>query len=81
MNDQKIALITGSNRGIGFETAKQLGEEGVTVILTARKLDVAQRAARELIGQGLDAYGIQLDVTNEVERKAAATYIEEKFGR
>lgn len=81
MNNQKIALITGSNRGIGFETAKQLGEEGVTVILTARQLDVAQRAARDLIGQGIDAYGIQLDVTNDDDRKAAAAYIEEKFGR
>lgn len=81
MKNQRIALVTGSNRGIGFETAKQLGEEGITVIITARQLDVAQRAARELIGQGIDAYGIQLDVTNDEERKAAAAYISEKFGR
>jgi NAD(P)-dependent dehydrogenase (short-subunit alcohol dehydrogenase family) len=58
MKNQKIALITGANRGIGFETAKQLGEEGVTVVLAARSLDAANEAANELKQQGIDAYGI-----------------------
>ena len=81
MKDQKIALITGANRGIGFETAKQLGEEGVTVILTARSLDTANEAADKLKHQGIDAYGVKLEVTSADDRKAVAKYIEDKFGR
>jgi NAD(P)-dependent dehydrogenase (short-subunit alcohol dehydrogenase family) len=81
MKNQKIALITGANRGIGFETAKQLGEQGVTVVLAARQLSAATEAANELKQQGIDAYGIQLDVTNTDERKAAVKYFEENFGK
>ncbi|MDB5285895.1 MAG: Short-chain dehydrogenase [Mucilaginibacter sp.] len=81
MKNQKIALITGANRGLGFETAKQLGEQGVTVVLAARQLSAATEAADELKQQGIDAYGIQLDVTNVDERKAAAKYVQEKFGK
>jgi NAD(P)-dependent dehydrogenase (short-subunit alcohol dehydrogenase family) len=81
MNNQKVALVTGSNRGIGFETAKQLGEKGVTVILTARNLSVAQEAADNLSKLGIAAYGIKLDVTKADDRKAAVAYIESKFGK
>ncbi|MDB5127543.1 SDR family oxidoreductase [Mucilaginibacter sp.] len=81
MKNQKVALITGANRGIGFETAKQLGEQGITVILTARTLVVATESAEKLKQQGIDAYGIQLDVTKAEERVTAAKYIEEKFGK
>ncbi|MBI3883494.1 MAG: SDR family oxidoreductase [Sphingobacteriales bacterium] len=80
-SDKKIALITGANRGIGFETAKQLGEKGVAVILGSRKLAAAEEAAGKLSYQGIEAYAIQLDVTKPSERAAAAAYITEKFGR
>jgi len=80
MNNKKVAIITGSNRGIGFETAKQLGEQGVTVILTARQLDAAEAAASKLTAQGIEAYGIQLDVTDAGQRKAVMDYISGKFG-
>jgi NAD(P)-dependent dehydrogenase (short-subunit alcohol dehydrogenase family) len=79
--EKKVALITGANRGIGFETAKQLGEQGVTVVVGARKLDAAEETAAKLKALGVDAYGIQLEVTSEADRKAAAKYIEEKFGK
>ena len=81
MKNQKIALITGANRGIGFETAKQLGEEGVTIILTARSLETANEAADKLKQQGIDAYGVKLEVTDADDRKAVAKYIEDKFGK
>ena len=81
MSNQQVALITGSNRGIGFETAKQLGEQGVIVVLTARQLDAAEAAAQKLTAQGIEAYGIQLDVTNADQRKAVADYITAKFGK
>ena len=79
--DSKVALITGANRGIGFETAKQLGEKGVTVVAGARTLKAAEETAAKLKSQGIDAYGIQLDVTSAADRAAAAKYIDEKFGK
>jgi NAD(P)-dependent dehydrogenase (short-subunit alcohol dehydrogenase family) len=80
-NNKKVALITGGNRGIGYETAKQLGEKGVAVIVAARNINAAEETAAKLAEQGIEAYGIQLDVTNAGERKAAAAYIEQKFGK
>jgi NAD(P)-dependent dehydrogenase (short-subunit alcohol dehydrogenase family) len=80
-NGGKVALITGANRGIGLETAKQLGAQGVTVLLGARKLSVAEEAAAGLKAAGIDAYGVQLDVVNQTDRKAVAAFIEEKFGK
>ena len=78
---KKVALITGANRGLGFETAKQLGEKGVTVILGSRKLIDAEAAAAKLKAEGIDAYGIQLDVTKPTDRTAATKFIEEHFGK
>jgi len=77
----KVALITGANRGIGFETARQLGEKGVTVVVGARSLSAAEETAEKLKAIGVDAYGIQLDVTKPKDRLAAATYLAEKFGK
>jgi NAD(P)-dependent dehydrogenase (short-subunit alcohol dehydrogenase family) len=79
--NSKVALITGANRGIGFETAKQLGEKGVTVVVGARKLSAAEETAAKLKSAGIDAYGIQLDVTSSADRVAAAKYLEAKFGK
>lgn len=78
---KKVALITGANRGIGFETAKQLGEKGITVVLGSRKLSDAEAAAAKLKAQGIDAYGVKLDVTKAADRTAAAKYLDEKFGK
>ena len=79
--DKKIALITGANRGIGFETAKQLGEKGVTVIVAARKLSDAEQTATKLKAAGIDAHAVKLDVTSAEDRAAAAKYIEKTFGK
>jgi NAD(P)-dependent dehydrogenase (short-subunit alcohol dehydrogenase family) len=79
--DKKIALITGANRGIGLETAKQLGELGITVVVGARKLSAAESTAATLKAAGIDAYAVQLDVVNDADRKAAAAFIAEKFGK
>ncbi len=79
--DKKVALITGANRGLGLETAKQLGATGVAIVVAARKLKVAETAVEELKIFGVEAYPLQLDVTSEADRKAAAAYLEEKFGK
>ncbi|MDB5134698.1 MAG: family NAD(P)-dependent oxidoreductase [Mucilaginibacter sp.] len=81
MENKKIALITGSNRGLGFETAKQLGEKGITVIVTGRDQKTAVEAAAKLIALGIDATGIKLDVTHSEDRAAAFAFIKERFGK
>ena len=81
-NEQKkVALITGANRGLGFETAKQLGQKGITIVVAARQLSSAKVAADKLIAEGIDAYPVQLDVTNAAERTAVAAYLSKQFGK
>jgi NAD(P)-dependent dehydrogenase (short-subunit alcohol dehydrogenase family) len=80
-HDKKVALITGANRGIGFETAKQLGEQGVTVVVGARKLADAEKTVQTLKAAGIDAYAVKLDVTSGADRSAAAQYLEKTFGK
>ncbi|MGA1981105.1 MAG: SDR family oxidoreductase [Acidobacteriaceae bacterium] len=77
----KVALITGANKGIGLETARQLGELGVTVLVGARDLKRGEDAAEVLRGVGVDARAIKLDVVNEADRAAAAKYVDKAFGR
>jgi NAD(P)-dependent dehydrogenase (short-subunit alcohol dehydrogenase family) len=77
----KVALITGANKGIGLETARQLGKLGVTVLVGSRDLGRGEQAAEVLRGVGVDARAIQLEVTSEADRAAAAKYIEREFGR
>lgn len=59
----KVALITGSTKGIGKASARILGEHGASVIVTGRTLEDAQRVAEDLKAQGIQAYGKALDVT------------------
>ncbi len=73
---KKIALITGANRGIGLETAKQMKALGYEVILTSRNADEGQRAARDL-GVGYH----QLDVTSVSSILALTAYMDAEFGR
>jgi NAD(P)-dependent dehydrogenase (short-subunit alcohol dehydrogenase family) len=77
----KIALITGANKGIGLETAKQLGKLGVTILVGARDLATGEAAAEVLRGMGVDARAIKQDVVNEADRAATAKLIEQEFGR
>ncbi len=77
---KKVALISGDNRGIGFETARQLGHKDVTILVGARDLESAQTAAEKLIAEGVEALPLAFDVNSEADRKAAASFIAEKFG-
>ncbi len=79
--EKKIALVTGANRGIGFETARQLAQKGVTVLLAARTAKAAEESASKLKAEGLDVVPIQLDVTKGQDRDAAVKTITDKFGK
>ena len=76
----KVALITGANRGLGFETARQLGRSGVRTIVGARDPANGERAAAELRAQGLDAGSVALDVTSPASVHAAASEVTREYG-
>jgi NAD(P)-dependent dehydrogenase (short-subunit alcohol dehydrogenase family) len=80
-NAKKIALITGANKGLGFEMARQLGQAGVTVVLAARDAQKGEAAAAKLRGEGLDVQFLKLDVTDKADHAAASAFLEKKFGR
>jgi len=77
---KKIALITGATRGIGLETARQLAQQGVHVIVGARELAKGAQAAKTLQGEGLDAEAVAIDVTDAASIAAAAKEVEQKHG-
>jgi NAD(P)-dependent dehydrogenase (short-subunit alcohol dehydrogenase family) len=79
-NAKKVALITGANKGLGFEMARQLGQAGVTVVVAARDPQKGEAAAAKLRGEGFDAQFLKLDVTNPDDYQAAKSFLEQKFG-
>ena len=82
MSEQKkVALITGANKGIGLETARQLGQLGITVLLGARDAAKGEKAAEMLRTEGIDARPIKLDVVRPADIAATAASIERDFGK
>jgi NAD(P)-dependent dehydrogenase (short-subunit alcohol dehydrogenase family) len=78
---KKIALVTGANRGIGFEIVKQLAKRGFEVILSSRDPHKGQAAVERLAKEGLQATYLPLDVSNPESIQALARAVTEKFGR
>lgn len=78
----RVALVTGGNRGMGFEICRQLASSGLTVVLTARSETRGAEAARELRGLGLpDVVSHQLDVTEPTSAARLADFVRTKFGK
>ena len=78
----KIALITGANKGIGLETARQLARDhGFTVLIGARDEARGQEAVDELKSAGLDAQLLVIDPTDAASIAAAAAKVEDDFGK
>ncbi|HWG63761.1 MAG TPA: SDR family oxidoreductase [Streptosporangiaceae bacterium] len=81
MSEQTIALVTGANKGIGYEIAAGLGALGCSVGVGARDQTRREAAVAKLRAAGLDAFSVPLDVTDDASVDAAARQLEERAGR
>jgi NAD(P)-dependent dehydrogenase (short-subunit alcohol dehydrogenase family) len=79
--DRRVAVVTGANKGIGFEIARQLAREEITVFIGARDEERGRAAAEKLQAEGLDARPLRLDVTDDASVAAAASFVEQNAGR
>ncbi|MGN9841334.1 SDR family NAD(P)-dependent oxidoreductase [Nonomuraea sp. H19] len=77
---QKVAMITGANKGIGRATAEQLAALGMTVLIGARNPRHGEEAAAALRAAGGDAHAVILDVTDPATIQKTAGWVEERFG-
>jgi len=78
---QKIAFITGGNRGLGFQTALELGRLGIKVVIGARDLAQGEQAVAKLRAENIDAHVLQFDVTAPASHQAAYGYFNSTCGR
>jgi len=76
--DKPVALVTGANKGIGLQIAKELAARGFTVLVGSRNLEAGEKAAKSV---GEDARPLQLDVTKQASIAAAAERIRKELGR
>jgi NAD(P)-dependent dehydrogenase (short-subunit alcohol dehydrogenase family) len=81
MVEPKIAMVTGANRGLGFEISRQLGLKAMTVLVGARDSEKGEKAAVVLRGEGLDARAIALDVVDSASITSAVEAVRSDFGK
>ena len=79
--NQRVALITGANRGIGLQTAKDLGSDGVILLLGARDVAKGEAAAAGMRQKGFEAEAVHLDVTHPGTHGKVYDFIDQNFGR
>jgi NAD(P)-dependent dehydrogenase (short-subunit alcohol dehydrogenase family) len=77
----RVALVTGANRGIGFEICRQLGQRGYVVVLGSRDRERGEVAAARLRGEGLDVVACQLDVADAASVESAVERMRREHGR
>lgn len=78
---KKIALITGANKGLGYEISRQLGKLGIVILVAARDKKRGLAASEKLKAEGIDAHPVIMDVTHEPSIVRAAKFIEQEYGR
>ncbi len=79
--DKKVAVVTGANRGLGFEACRQLAKKDIKVILTSRDEAKGKAAAEKLQAEGLDVISYPLDVTSAESCDRLAQIMRDRFGR
>ncbi|MFP7732381.1 SDR family NAD(P)-dependent oxidoreductase [Priestia aryabhattai] len=77
----KVALVTGGNRGIGYELVKQLALDGFKVILTSRNSETGHEAAQKLKESNLNVSFVMMDVNNQTSILQAVNTVSERYGR
>jgi NAD(P)-dependent dehydrogenase (short-subunit alcohol dehydrogenase family) len=77
----RVALVTGANKGLGFEIARQLGQQRVCVLLGARHSKRGRAAVEQLKAEGIDAHSVILDVTHAPSIERTRHFIEREYGR
>jgi NAD(P)-dependent dehydrogenase (short-subunit alcohol dehydrogenase family) len=77
----KVAFITGANRGLGLETARELGKQGIVVVLGSRDSKKGEAAAAKLRDEGITAESLCFDVTRSPDHQKAYDYFAKKYGR
>ena len=78
---RRIAVVTGGNRGIGFEICRQLAREGLRVVLTSRDEAKGKAAVKKLLEDGLEVDYHRLDVTDAKSVAALVAFLEQWYGR
>jgi NAD(P)-dependent dehydrogenase (short-subunit alcohol dehydrogenase family) len=78
---QKIAFITGGNRGLGFQTALDLKDSGTKVVIGSRDVKQGEEAVSKLRAAGVDAEVLKFDITSSADHQAAYDYFDSKYGR
>jgi NAD(P)-dependent dehydrogenase (short-subunit alcohol dehydrogenase family) len=79
-SSKKIALVTGANKGIGFEVARQLAASGCAVLIGARNKELGEEAAARLKAEGLDVRYLAIDLDDHATITAAAGTVAAQFG-
>jgi NAD(P)-dependent dehydrogenase (short-subunit alcohol dehydrogenase family) len=80
-HDEKVAFISGANRGIGFETAKRLGEAGITVVIGVRDIAKGDTAVKQLQGLGIKAEAIHYDAAQPGSENAVFEHLASRYGK
>jgi NAD(P)-dependent dehydrogenase (short-subunit alcohol dehydrogenase family) len=80
-HDEKVAFISGANRGIGFETAKGLGETGITVVIGVRDIAKGDTAVKQLQGLGIKAEAIHYDAAQPGSENAVFEHLASRYGK
>lgn len=78
---KKVAFITGGNRGIGLETARQLGKQGVKIVIGSRDLEKGKAVAEKLRAEGADVDAIRFDITKPADYRESYNYFDKNFGK
>jgi NAD(P)-dependent dehydrogenase (short-subunit alcohol dehydrogenase family) len=80
MAGEKVAFITGGNKGLGFETARQLGRLGVAIVIGSRDAAKGKAAAEKLKAEGVQAEAVRFDITKTADYKEVYSYLDRKYG-